>query len=726
MTTALPSYSWLPAPPLRNFDWFPGEERALAMKEPLPHGAADWAERHRIIQVSSVPGPYRHENAPYFWFPLHCYSLPWVREIRVAAGSQLGKTEFAYNTHGYDVDYDPGPSLFVMPSRDTAKDVSLDRIQPMYDDCAPLRAIKSRNPDDTSTTRIKTRNGVTTYFGWAGSDAILSNKPIKYGKIDEADLVGRRSINLARARLRTYSYEYKLVIVSKPSVEDGPIWEDLNSSHVIYDYHVPCPLCGHEQTMVFGQYRWTEGVTDPKRIEMTRDAWYECEACGGHWDEALRDIAVRNAMHDGWKPRRFCTACHDVQLRDGVCPRCGGTEAAPLPEHPEVIGFHLPAFYSRFVRHSDIVADYLRYQQDPHAKDGDAPSNAEKFWCDDCGLPLPASAEGETLDEQHLYDRREEYAPKGAVWEVPMAACMLTAAVDVQGNRLEIEIEAWGQKRENWGILKDVITGSPAREETWAELEEKYLHRTFLHESGIALRIAGMGIDTGGHHTDMAYRFAKKHRRRRVYALKGWHIPGKPLKGKPSTNNAYKVPLYMIGTETAKDSIFEWLTAEEPGPYYQHFPRTYDFEFFRQLVSEEPAFKRDTGGRLVKYYRIRKGYHRNEGLDLKGYNLAVYAILNPNMEKLARDLREQAAELAIPLTAEEPFGIVEKLKEKLRPHLEKLTEDRRAAAEERIESLGDKLQEAAAGMTAASAPLARKKKKIVKKRRSGFASKLRG
>ncbi len=699
MTATTTAYPWLPAPPLRNFDWFPGEDRALAMKEPLPNGAADWTERHRVIQVSSVPGPYRHENAPYFWFPLCCYSLPWVREIRVAAGSQLGKTEFMYNTHGFDVDYDPGPSLFVMPSRDTAKDVSLDRVQPMYDDCAPLRAIKSRNPDDTSTTRIKTRNGVTTYFGWAGSDAILSNKPIKYGKIDEADLVGRRSINLARARLRTYNYEYKLVTVSKPSVEDGPIWEDLNSSHIIYDYNVRCPICGHEQPMVFGQYRWTDGVTDPKRIEMTRDAWYECESCTGKWDEALRDIAVREAMHHGWQPRRFCAACNDMQLRDGVCPRCGGVEAAPIPEHPEVIGFHLPAFYSRFVRHSDIVADYLRYQQDPHAKEGDAPSNAEKFWCDDCALPMPTSAEGETLDEQHLYDRREEYAPKGAVWEVPMAACLVTAAVDVQGNRLEIEIEGWGQKRENWGILKDVITGSPAREETWQELEEKYLYRTFLHESGIALRIAGLGIDIGGHHTDMAYKFVKRHgRRRRVYALKGWHIPGKPLRGKPSTNNAHKVPLYMIGTETAKDSIFEWLTAEEPGPYYQHFPRTYDFEFFRQLVSEEPAYKRDTGGRPVKYYRVRKGYHRNEGLDLKAYNLAVYGILNPNMEKLARDLREQAAELAAPSLGEDVQGTNE------------------TAIDDEAATTGDVV----------TAPLARKKKKMVKKRRSGFASKLKG
>lgn len=692
MTPTPSAYSWLPEAPLRDFDFFPGELKALAMKEPLENGCADWAERYREVRLSSIPGLWRHENAPYFEEPMRMYSMPWVREVRVCAGSQLGKTEFQYNTIGYAVDYDPGPGLFVMPSKDTVARASLDRIQPMFEDCDPLRAVKSRNPDDMSTTRIKTKNGVVLYFGWAGSDAILASNPIKHLWIDEADLVGRRAINLARARFRTFECEYKMLEVSKPSVEDGPIWEDLNSAHVIYDYHVTCPHCGHPQPMTFGQFRWTEGVTDPRRIEMTKDAWYECESCSRRWDESHRNAAARWGT---WQPRRYCVACHDQQMRDGACPRCGGEEAAELPEFPEVVGYHLPAFYSRFVRFSSVVADYLRYQQDPHAKEGDAPSNAEKFWCDDCALPMPTSAEGETQDEQHLYDRREEYAPPGAAWQIPMAACLLTAYVDVQDNRLEIEVEAWGVRNENFGIIHETIPGNPAHDETWAELEE-WFERVFTHESGIGLRIAAMGIDTGGHHTDQVYKFVKKWRRRRkVYATKGWHIPGKPIKGKPSMNNAYKVPLYMIGTENAKETVYEWLSAEQPGPYFQHFPRTYGFEFFRQLCAEEGIWKKDSKGRPVKVFRLRKGYNRNEGLDLKVGNLAVYKILSPVMEKLRKDLLEQAAELRGGPLPEEP-----------------------AAPEEAADTGVDETP--APEDESSPPPLARKKKKIVKKRRTGF------
>jgi phage terminase large subunit GpA-like protein len=678
------SFSHLPEPPLRDFEFFPGELEVCRKKEPMD--CADWAERFREIRVSSVPGLWRHTNAPYFEEPMRWISLPWVREIRICAGSQLGKTEFQYNALGFITDYDPGPALCVMPSKDTVQRASLDRIQPMFEDCEPLRRLKSRNPDDTATTRIKLRNGTFIYFGWAGSDAILASNPIRLLIIDEADLVGRRSINLARARFRTYRLEYKMLEVSKPSIEDGPIWEDLGSSHVIYDYHIPCPLCGHEQVMHFGQFRWTEGVTDPRRIEMTGDAWYECEACTKRWDETLRDQAVRAGR---WRPRRFCATCHDQQLRDGTCPRCGNDEPAPLPEYPETLGAHLPAFNSRFVRFSDVVADYLRYQQDPFAKEGDAPSNAEKFWCDDCALPMPTGIEGETLDEQALYDRREDYAPPGAEWEIPMTASLVTAFVDVQGNRLEILVEAWGQKKENWGVIHEVIPGSPSLAATWKELEDKYLDKVYLHESGVGLRITALGIDSGGHHTDEVYKFVKKWRRRRkVYATKGWQQPGKPIKGKPSLNNAQKVPLYMIGTEAAKDTMAGWLSSTEPGPYYQHFPRTFGFEFFRQLCAEEPHWKKDAQGRPVKVWRIRKGYKRNEGLDLKVGNLAVYEILNPSMEALARNIRLQMLEMMLPKIEE-------------------------GADETPVEQ-----QE--------GPPLARKRKKTVRKKRSGFASKLKG
>lgn len=645
MPTSAATYAWMPEPPLRNFSFFPGELEVYAQKEPLPNGAADWAERHYVVSRSSRPGPWRHRNAPYFYGLMKMYSLPWVREMDLPKGSQTGGSEFIYATHGYDVDYEPGDTIFVMPSRETAKDVSLDRVDEIYKSCDALRKLKSRNPDDQGITRKKLKNGVVSYFAWAGSDAALASKPLKYGKIDETDLIGLRSINLVRARFRTYLYEYKLLLVSKTSVETGPIWEAFNSAHVKYDYKVPCPHCGHTQVMTFAQFGWTEGVTDPRKIEITKDAWYECESCSGRWDEYQRDQAVLAAMEDGWTPRRYCAVCEDVEMVNGLCPRCEGSEVAALPEFPEKIGAHLPAFYSPYVPFYTIVADYLRYLQDPHGKtDDDTPPNAEKFWCDDCALPMPVSHEGEVHDETALYKRRESYGPKGASWQVPMAAVLLTCGVDVQGNRLELEVIAWGANKQTWGIEHRVISGSPSKTSTWDELE-KVLEKTYLHESGVPLRVAGMGIDSGGHHTEEVYKFCRKWKRRRVFAFKGANVPGKPIRNKPTEIKRHRIFLYTVGTEAAKDNVSAWLQNEQPGPYYQHFPEEYGFEYFRQLCAEEPKSKRDSRGRMVRVWQVRKGYSRNEALDLRVLNLAVYENLNPNIEKLAQDLGSNASDV---------------------------------------------------------------------------------
>ena len=96
-----------------------------------------------------------------------------------------------------------------------------------------------------------------------------------------------------------------------------------------------------------------------------------------------------------------------------------------------------------------------------------------------------------------------------------------------------------------------------------------------------------------------------------------------------------KVPLYMIGTEGAKDSIHGWLSVTKTGPRYCHFTMQHDFEYFKELVSEHAVNKKDSKGRPVRVWEVRKGYKRNEALDIFVGTLAILERLNPNMEKLA-------------------------------------------------------------------------------------------
>ena len=239
--------------------------------------------------------------------------------------------------------------------------------------------------------------------------------------------------------------------------------------------------------------------------------------------------------------------------------------------------------------------------------------------------------EGYSMKEDALFTRREDYGPY-----VPLEAAVLTCTVDVQDNRIEVEVTAWGRGEESWKIEYQVFQGDPARLDVWKDLDS-YLEKTFLHESGTPLRIAVTCVDTGGHHTQMAYNFVKTRERRGIYGIKGANKSGEPIWPKrASKKNKGGINLYMIGTDGAKDLIYGRLKITEPGPGYTHFPLQYDQEYFRQLTSEKVVYEK--GNRKW----ILKPGARNEALDLNVYGVAALERLKQsprfNLDKLAEKM----------------------------------------------------------------------------------------
>ena len=70
---------------------------------------------------------------------------------------------------------------------------------------------------------------------------------------------------------------------------------------------------------------------------------------------------------------------------------------------------------------------------------------------------------------------------------------MLTAGVDVQDNRFEVEVVGWGSEWESWGIEYRVIMGNPSTQEAWDALDE-YLLRRWRYGDGTEL-----GMRRGGY-----------------------------------------------------------------------------------------------------------------------------------------------------------------------------------------------------------------------------------
>ena len=60
---------------------------------------------------------------------------------------------------------------------------------------------------------------------------------------------------------------------------------------------------------------------------------------------------------------------------------------------------------------------------------------------------------------------------------------VLTAGVDVQEDRLEIEVVGWGAEEESWGITYKQLMGNPTELDVWGQLDN-LLDKEFEYKSG--------------------------------------------------------------------------------------------------------------------------------------------------------------------------------------------------------------------------------------------------
>jgi len=283
---------------------------------------------------------------------------------------------------------------------------------------------------------------------------------------------------------------------------------------------------------------------------------------------------------------------------------------------------------------------------------------------------------GETPEWRRLYERREDY-PIGVV---PHGAFFLTLFCDVQGDRLECEVKAWGRNWENWSIWYEVIAPerpgpdgkavrtTPADPEPWNRLAELIL-KDWPHADGGSIPIWCAGVDTGNK-PEQGYAFCRQWaqpifspqavllpRDRYVVATKGGHNPYKLIEHISDTNAAQKrggLRVITIGTHCAKDELYDALKIEKPldGQTYPvrycHYPHDYDASYFQGLTAEERTVTEkgkiewDSGGR------------RNEPLDDHVGNRALAELCGISRfkdadwarleQKLAQSRQPQAAQ----------------------------------------------------------------------------------
>lgn len=573
----------------------------LKCLEPPPDlKLSEWADRYRMLssEASAEPGRWRTSKAPYQREIMDTITDMRVRKVVVMSAAQVGKTDaMVLNPIGYYIHYDPSPIMVIQPTIQMAESFSKERLSPMIRDTPVLAERindKARNSGNTIQQKVFPGGHVT--MAGANSPAALRSRPIRILLADEIDAypatAGKEGdpLFLAAKRLTTF-WNRKEVNISTPTIKGISRIEVEYQHSSRGEWNVPCPHCEALQPL-----RWANVLFDRDNLDEIN---YVCEACG----------AI--ASETEWKERSV-----------------DGRFVHKDPENP-VKGFHLNTLASTLATWREVVEKFLVANEEK--KKG----NIEllKVWTN-TEMGETWEEEGEQVEEDDLLKRRERYN-----CEVPPEVLYLTAGVDTQDDRFEIEVVGWGPEYENWGIQYSAIYGdtSSIQNQAWADLDT-FLGQTWHKPDGTQMKIICTCMDSGGHRTNQVYQFCKARFNRRIFAIKGSNNRADPYIKKPTKNNREQAYLFTLGVDTGKSLLLQRLKVEEEGPGYCHFPKEpekgYDEKYFTGLTSERQVlvYKK---GRPFFEWRIKDNAHkRNEALDCRNYAAAAIEISGLPLKKL--------------------------------------------------------------------------------------------
>jgi phage terminase large subunit GpA-like protein len=551
---------------------------------------SEWADNFRILpsESSSEPGKYRTERMPYLEeiaFELSPQSK--TPEVTVIKGTQLGFTELGNNMLFCYADLYPCPMLQILPTEAAVRTHSSSKLWPSIKASPRLNETfrEKKSKDGSSITSLVFKGG-SIALGWSNSAttfASMSRRVVINDDVDRwpLEIEGGDPLDLARNRAEAFPETKKIYNNSSPGKKATSKIQPKYESSSKAVYTMKCPHCGED--VVFEKDGFV--FEHDENYQLIGDVVFACTSNGCIIEEHMK--------------------YEMMQKKNGA----KYVHAYPEREHK---GYRVPSYYSPFAKWNEIFQQFLDGIKDMKTK-----KDTIKLagWTN----TKDANVWEEKIDKINIdifTNRHEDYNA-----DIPNGAYILTAGVDTQDDRLEVEIVAWGKYGESWSVDYKVLEGDPKTPKVWAKLD-KILENTYRHESGIDMKIMGMGIDSGGHRTDYVYNYCRTRFESNVFCLKGDSAVETPiLKSKVSRASDGTVRLFMIGVNSAKDVVYGQMNTLEVGPGYMHYPMKkdiYNENYFKQLTAEK---KDKTTGKWSKFRA------RNEALDVRVYAMATLRIL---------------------------------------------------------------------------------------------------
>ena len=580
-----PGEATRPSPARRSDGW------TIGLELPPRLTVSQWADRHRIIArgTGPEPGPWRTDRSPWLREPMDSVSVADVKITVLKLSSQVGKTEVLINVAGYFVDQDPAPQMFVLPTLQLADSFSRSRFGPTINATPRLldRSGEHSSRDGSTTILEKGYPGGDIVFAGANSPASLASRPRRIVAFDEIDkfkaAIGNDGDPIDQGIQRTQNFwNAKILLASTPS-ETGlsQIDEWFERSDKRF-YEVPCHDCGEYQPL---EWETKSTADDGEEIVERRVTWpkgqpekavYSCRDCGSVWEDRHRHLAVRAGR---WR----ATA-----------------------SFKGIAGFHCNALVSPWVSLEELATAW-------EAAEGQ-PAKEQAFVNLKLGLSYNPTKKA-TTSAQELLARRGDYGHA----KLPDDVLLITAGVDVQGDRWECTYLGWGIDDRKWVIDHVKLFGDPTDPNAWRRVDTELLQRTFLHPCGQHLRVESAVVDAG-YLQQKVLDFCREASSawKPYFAGKGVRGEGRPLWKESAEKFKLGAKLYIVGVDDGKTTLYQELAVRPDKDsgiehFRVHFPAHLEIDYFEQLISERVKITYPAG--RPKREWVLPGGKRNEALD---------------------------------------------------------------------------------------------------------------
>jgi phage terminase large subunit GpA-like protein len=582
--------------------WAPSERRSLSQ----------WAEEHFFLSQEYSAKTGLIVLDPWQRQIFDAFTDPAVEQLVVQASTQMIKTLLLQAAAAFVICEDPGPILMVSYKDTDAEKMSKERFSPMIRDIAPLRArvAPAKSRDASNTIEHKLFPGGTIDFVGSLSPANLARRTIRYLMADEIDKYERSAgkegdpLALAIKRTARYGSRRKIILTCSPTEKGNSRIEEAYAESDQRKPYVACHKCGHPQILTWGNVQFD---SDLPLDEAAASARYKCEGCGELWTDGERKTNI-----------------------------AGSVEFRPHAPFTGSAGFWISHLYSTLPLHSlgELTKEFLTAFRSHNTERQKVFINTSlaELW----------EQPGDRPDDEAVQALAEPY-DVGPHAILPAPVIFLTAGVDVQANRLEVQVLGHTQDGHVLSVDYQVIELSErtgVRKETthpdyWVELD-RVLERRYRHPGGPELPLIAMAVDVG-YNADPVYKFASN-KPRPTYGPLGLeiHTPGTVICVRGYDSESYQaihkvsereaarsrkgfgkdVPIVTLGTGYIKTQLYSELLGAGDRRRV-HTPTHYGREYYRGLVAEK---------RVVAEGDIswKKLYPRNEPLDTWCYAMGAF------------------------------------------------------------------------------------------------------